>query len=254
MHESQFAGSAKKHQSRADFRFSKFFASKSVYEADINVGTSCNGFMAELAKKQLLRFPGEYHGSEAPELEAGEDARLLAAVGRGDQRSLAGLYRRRSALLYSMLVRMLGNEMEAQEVLQDTFLLIWRRAGEYHPQRSSPLAWMVMIARGRGWDRLRARARRLANQTAYANEVASLEVEINAPPPGEQDELASVCEAALHELPEEQGRALQLAFFRGWTHEEIAQATGQPLGTIKARIRRGLLALRKRLKDYHARP
>ncbi len=68
----------------------------------------------------------------------------------------------------------------------------------------------------------------------------------------ERDELATACAAALNGLPEDQGRALQLAFLRGWTHVEIAGAVGEPLGTIKARIRRGLLALRKALKDHHA--
>ncbi len=77
-------------------------------------------------------------------------------------------------------------------------------------------------------------------------------MEINGSRQTERDELAAVCAAALHNLPEAQGHALQLAFFRGWTHEEIARAVGEPLGTVKARIRRGLLALRKAFKDYHA--
>lgn len=116
-----------------------------------------------------------------------------------------------------------------------------------------PVAWMIMIARGLAVDRLRARSRRSATIAAYEQEVASLEVEVNCGArQTERDELAMACAAALHSLPEPQGRALQLAFFRGWTHEEIANAVGEPLGTIKARIRRGLLSLRKALKDYHA--
>ena len=81
--------------------------------------------------------------------------------------------------------------------------------------------------------------------------MVSLEVQINRARPSERDELAAACAAALHRLPESQAHALQLAFFRGWTHEEIAHATGEPLGTVKTRIRRGLLALRHALKDYH---
>ena len=110
-----------------------------------------------------------------------------------------------------------------------------------------------MIARGLALDRLRARSRRSASQAAYEQEVASLEVEeINGARQTERDELASACATALHSLPEPQARALQLAFIRGWTHEEIAGAVGEPLGTVKARIRRGLLSLRQALKDYHA--
>ena len=186
------------------------------------------------------------------EAEVREDARLLSAIAEGDQQALAAVYRRHGGLIYSLLVRMLVNEMEAQEVMQDTFLQIWRRAPECDPQRSSPLSWMIMIARGRALDRLRARSRRSSTHAAYEREVASLEVEFSGSRQTERDELAAACATALSHLPEPQGRALQLAFLRGWTHEEIARAMGEPLGTVKAWIRRGLLSLRKILKDYHA--
>jgi RNA polymerase sigma-70 factor (ECF subfamily) len=136
--------------------------------------------------------------------------------------------------------------------MQDTFLQIWRRAAECDPARSSPLSWMIMIARGRALDRLRARRRRSATHAAYESEIASLEVDLNGSREAERDELAVACRAALEHLPEQQGRALQLAFLRGWTHEEIARAMGEPLGTVKGWIRRGLLSWRKILKDYHA--
>ena len=184
--------------------------------------------------------------------EANEDARLLALMAQGNQNALAAFYRRRSELLYSLLVRMLGNEMEAQEIMQDSLVRIWRRAAEFDPERSSPMAWVMMITRGLALDRLRARSRRNATHAAYEREVASLEVEVNqGARQSERDELAEACATALNTLPEPQGRALQLAFLRGWSHEEIARAEGEPLGTVKARIRRGLLALRKLLKDYH---
>jgi RNA polymerase sigma-70 factor, ECF subfamily len=206
----------------------------------------------ESAEKQMLRFSGTYKPDDSQDAEAREDARLLAAIAEGDQHALAALYRRRGGLLYSLLIRMLVNEMEAQEVMQDTFVLIWRRAHEYDPGRSSPLAWMIMMARGRAIDQLRARSRRAVNHAAYEREVVSLEVEINGSRQMERDELAAACASALNALPEAQGHALQLAFLRGWTHEEIAGAAGEPLGTVKARIRRGLLSLRKILKDYDA--
>jgi RNA polymerase sigma-70 factor (ECF subfamily) len=184
-------------------------------------------------------------------LEAREDARLLARVAEGDQNGFAALYRRRGGLIYSLLIRMLVNEMEAQEVMQDAFVQIWRRAHQFDPGRSSPIAWMIMISRGLAMDRLRARSRRDVGHAAYEREIASLELEIKGTHI-EREELADVCASALNRLPDEQSHAVQLAFIRGWTHEEIAHATGEPLGTVKARIRRGLLALRKTLKDYHA--
>lgn len=207
----------------------------------------------EPAENPVLRFPGSSDPAEAQApLEVREDARLLAAMAEQEQSALAAFYRRRGPLLYSLLNRMLGNEMEAQEVMQDAFVQIWRRAAQYDPRRSSPLAWVIMIARGLAWDRLRARSRRAAHLAAFEQEVASLEVEtLTGARQSERDELAAACAAALHRLPEPQSRAVQLAFLRGWTHEEIASASGEPLGTIKARIRRGLLALRQAMKDYH---
>ncbi|HEX4263448.1 MAG TPA: sigma-70 family RNA polymerase sigma factor [Verrucomicrobiae bacterium] len=200
----------------------------------------------------MLRFAGNGSPEDSQDAEVREDARLLAGIADGDQHALASLYRRRGSLIYSLLVRMLVNEMEAQDAMQDAFVAIWRRANKYDPCRSSPLGWMVMVARGLALDRLRARSRRSVNHAAYEREVVSLEMEVNGSRPTERDELAAACASALHDLPEAQGHALQLAFLRGWTHEEIASAAGEPLGTIKARIRRGLLALRKALKDYHA--
>src|SRR3954470_18568691 len=101
----------------------------------------------------MLRFPDCGQSGGSPDAEAREDARLLAAVAREDQHALAALYRRRGALLYSLLVRMLVTEMEAQEVMQDTFVQIWRRAGEFDATRSSPIAWIIMLARGLAIDR-----------------------------------------------------------------------------------------------------
>lgn len=201
------------------------------------------------AEKQTMRF-NESRGVD--ELEVREDMRLLIAISEGDQQAFAALYRRRGGVIYSLLRRILVNPMEAEEAMQDTFLQIWRRAHQCDPERSSPLSWMVLIARSKALDRLRARSRRQASHAEYEREVASLEVEVQEVRQMERDELAAACRAALNGLPEAQARALQLAFLRGWTQREIASAMGEPLGTIKAWIRRGLLSLRKIVKDYHA--
>lgn len=143
-----------------------------------------------------------------------DDARLLAEIAGGDQAALANLYRRRSGLIYSLLARMLNNEMEAQEVMQDAFTLIWRRAGEYDPLRSSPLAWMIMLARGRGLDRLRARAPD-AGHAAYEREIMSLEIETGGARKSERDELASACALALNNLPEAARPGVATGFLPG---------------------------------------
>jgi len=207
----------------------------------------------ELTDQQMRRAQEELLRATPDDVEAREDARLLRAIAEEDQRALALLYRRRSNLIFSFLVRMLGSRTEAQEVLQDTFIRLWRRAKDFDEDRSSATAWLLMFARGLAMDKLRARSRRAATYSAYEREVSSLEFEaLTGARQLERDELAEACRAALNRLPEAQGHALQLAFFRGWTHEEIAGVQGEALGTVKARIRRGLLALRKTLKDYYA--
>jgi RNA polymerase sigma-70 factor (ECF subfamily) len=198
-----------------------------------------------------MRPPEEKSGGTQDEVEAREDARLLSAIAGGDQQALAILYRRRSDLVYSVLLRMLGNSVEAQEVLQDTFVRLWRRAKEFDADRSSATAWLLMFARGLALDKLRARSRRAAAYDAYEREVSLEKNASSAAHQLEADELSGICRDALDRLPAPQSQALQLAFFRGWTHEEIARAQGEALGTVKARIRRGLLSLRKTIKDYY---
>ena len=203
------------------------------------------------ANKQTLRFPGSGNTDVSSLSDQSEDVRLLALVAQREQSALKALYERRGAILYSLIARMLVDEMEAQECTQDVFVLIWRKAPQYDSDRSSPLGWMIMLARGRACDRLRARSRRQENHAAYQREVAALEVEFSDGEEFERDRISEECAAALNALPDTQSQALQMAFLRGWTHEEIARAAGEPLGTIKARIRRGLLALRKAMKGRH---
>ncbi len=206
----------------------------------------------EPTENDLLRQRKDLPIATPDDVEAREDACLLGAIAKEDQQALAMLYRRRSGVIYSFLVRMLGNETEAQEVLQDTFMRLWRRAKEFDANRASATAWILMLARGLALDKLRSRSRRAATHSAYEREIASLETgEQSRASQLEQEELAGACRDALNRLPELQSHALQLAFFRGWTHEEIASAQGEALGTVKARIRRGLLALRKTMKDYY---
>lgn len=201
-----------------------------------------------------IPFPGTPAAPAATERELDPlvDARLLAELAAGHSGALAELYRRRGGALLRLLERILGDPREAEEVLQDTFVQLWKRAGRYDAAKSGPLTWMMLIARGLAWDRLRQRNRREAGlerlRTAAPMEESSEE---NAFTHLAEGESARRVGRALGALPPEQRHALELAFYRDCTQEEIARTTGQPLGTIKARIRRGLLALRARLKDRH---
>jgi len=199
---------------------------------------------------------GAIGGSRAAEaLDSGEDARLIAQVADGQAGALAELYRRRGGALFRFIQRILGNEPDAEEVLQDAFVAIWRRAGRYDAAKSGPLSWMMMIARGLALDRLRQRSRRAAGverlRSSEDSGSTSADPSESAVSRIEADEKARRLDTALGGLPEAQRIAIELAFYRGCTQEEIARTTGEPLGTIKARIRRGMLALRLRLQNLH---
>jgi RNA polymerase sigma-70 factor, ECF subfamily len=178
------------------------------------------------------------------------DQEMIARIGRRDQSAFSALYDRLSGPLYSLAMKMLGDPAEAQEALQDVFLQIWSRAGTYNPEQSSVFSWTVLLTRSRVIDRLRARGRRSRvvvspEETLDAAADAST-VESAADTVEKNDEAARV-RSVLNNLPSEQREAIELAFFEHLSHHEIAARLGQPLGTVKARIRRGLLKLRQRL-------
>jgi len=181
------------------------------------------------------------------------DQKMLAQAARGDQQAFARLYDRLSGPLYSLAVKMLGDVNEAQDALQDVFVQVWRRAAYYDPAQSSVFGWAMLMARSRIIDRLRARGRRLRVVTASTddNDSTSLAIDASAvqnaaDTVGRNDEAMRV-RTILDKLPADQRQAIELAFFSELTHHEIAAQLNQPLGTVKARIRRGLLKLRERV-------
>src|SRR6266487_1621271 len=179
------------------------------------------------------------------------DCEMIERIGRGDQSAFSALYDRLSRPLYSLALRMLGDAGDAQDALQDVFLQIWSRAATYNPEQSTVFSWTVLLTRSRVIDRLRARKRRLrVVDSATGDEDADVAdastMESAADTADKNDEAARV-RSVLSNLPSEQREAIELAFFGHLTHHEIAARLGEPLGTIKARIRRGLLKLRERL-------
>ena len=192
--------------------------------------------------------------AETPTTQQMLDQEMIARIGRRDQSAFSALYDRLSGPLYSLAMKMLGDPAEAQDALQDVFLQIWSRAGTYDPEKSSVFSWAVLLTRSRAIDRLRARDRRLrvvVGSTADENKIAEATnastVESAADTANKKDEAAHV-RSLLNNLPEDQRQAIELAFFGHRTHHEIAAQLGQPLGTVKARIRRGLLKLREQFR------
>ena len=182
------------------------------------------------------------------------DQEMIARIGRSDQTAFSALYDRLSGPLYSLALKMLGDASDAQDALQEVFLQIWSRAGTYDPKKSSVFSWAVLLTRSRAIDRLRARERRLrvvvgstADAAKLADATNASTVETAADTADKNDEAAHV-RSLLNNLPLKQRQAIDLAFFGHRTHHEIAAELGQPLGTIKARIRRGLLKLREQLR------
>ncbi len=168
-----------------------------------------------------------------------EDRTVLDAVRRGDQSSLEELYRRHSPRLYALLLRMLRETADAEEVLQEAFIDAWRRAAEYSASRGSVEAWLITIARSRAIDRIRNRGARL-RLVKQSEQLATTD----APQPEPPDVHAQTrLRRALGTLPPEQRRALELAYWDGLSQSEISRETGDPLGTVKTRVRLGLQRL-----------
>lgn len=178
-------------------------------------------------------------------------ARLLHRIAAQDRQALAEFYDQTAAVLFSTAMRILGDTHEAEEVVQDVFVQIWNKAATFDAALGAPFHWALGITRNRSIDRLRARQRRSRVLEEMTQETGDQPVA--SPPQDEfalsEEELASV-RSAVKSLPQDQRQAIELAFFGGLTHVEIAGALNEPLGTVKARIRRGMLKLRESLQAY----
>jgi RNA polymerase sigma-70 factor (ECF subfamily) len=178
--------------------------------------------------------------SERREIEA-----LIKRMSAGDQSALAAFYDRFSPTLFGLALRMLKDETGSEDVLQEAFVCMWNKAATYNPELNGPFSWAVMIVRNKAIDRLRSRYRvEKIVELATAEFSHTLDFDARSAEEPFFREQRELVRAALAKLPEEQRQAINLAFFGGLTHEEIAAHLKTPAGTIKSRIRRGLLKLR----------
>jgi RNA polymerase sigma-70 factor, ECF subfamily len=175
------------------------------------------------------------------------DRLLVERLARGDAAALAELYDRHGRIVFSLAVRILSDQGEAEDLTQDVFTIAWRNAARYDPSRGAVAAWLLITARTRAIDRLRARRVRPAGATE--DDVRRLDAIPDAAPSVEwivaDRQMAGRVRDALAVLPADQRLALELAYFEGLSHSEIGERTGTPLGTIKSRIRTGLARLRE---------
>ncbi len=215
-------------------------------QTDIGNGARANNHFDRGMSEEMLGN----HYSVNPE-DTTDEVRLLARIAQRDQQALAELYDRFAKVLFSVSLRILRDETKAQEVLQEVFVQIWQRASTYNARLGKPLTWAVILTRNKAIDQLRSMQREgrlidalkeFAEQTAPPSEPVQQQVATQ--------ELVETMKQALKELPVEQRCAIELAFFRGLTQSEIANELRQPLGTVKARIRRGMLQLRSSLENH----
>ena len=157
----------------------------------------------------------------------------------GDQRALAELYDRYSPVVYAVALRVLGDTGAAEDVLQEVFLQLWKNPSAFDAARGSLGAWLAVIARNRSIDALRRRK----PETDIEDVVVSVSPDLASE--ADRSRAARKVRGVLGEMPSAQRTALEMAYFEGLSHTEIAEKTGEPLGTIKTRIRSGLMSLRK---------
>jgi RNA polymerase sigma-70 factor (ECF subfamily) len=167
------------------------------------------------------------------------DLALVTAIRSGDQGAMAALYDRYSSIVYAVALRVLQDTGGAEDVLQDIFMQLWRNPGAFDASRGNMAAWLAVITRHRSIDALRRRR----PQADIEDVVLSVEPDMASD--ADRSRAMEKVRGALQTMPSPQRSALEMAYFEGLTHAEIADKTGEPLGTIKTRIRTGLLSLRK---------
>jgi RNA polymerase sigma-70 factor (ECF subfamily) len=202
--------------------------------------------MPEDSQNPLPPQPRSYNSDAEPAnaaaAKAADDAILLGKVEQGDQRAMASLFDRYSGIVYSVALRVLKDTGQAEDVMQDIFIQIWKKPGAFVSGRGSLGAWLVVVARNRAIDALRRRRPTDSVEDVVLASSTDLAAE------AERNTLMEKVRIYMHQLPPEQRKSVEMAYFEGMSHSEIAEKTGDPLGTVKTRIRLALITLRKAMQ------
>jgi RNA polymerase sigma-70 factor, ECF subfamily len=197
-------------------------------------------------------------GSTVTEAPA-SDLDLVRRMAGGDESAAAVLYDRYGTVLYAVVYRIVGQRADAEEVVMEAFAQAWREATRFEAGRGSVAAWLTMISRSRALDQIRSRERRdrLATTAAREDEAQAPAMGAWGSDPGyqvEQSERQRRVAAALDALSPAQREAIELAYYDGLSQSEIAERLNEPLGTIKTRVRLGMMKLREALRPYYYEP
>jgi RNA polymerase sigma-70 factor, ECF subfamily len=177
--------------------------------------------------------------SSAETKGAVHDGELLSAIRSGDESAMAELYDRYSSVVYSVALRVLSDTAAAEDILQEVFMQLWRNPGRFDASRGALAPWLAVISRNRAIDMLRKRH----TETDIDDVVLSIAPDMAGA--AERSRAMEKVRTVLGAMPATQRSTLEMAYFEGLTHTEIAEKTGEPLGTVKTRIRAGLMTLRK---------
>jgi RNA polymerase sigma-70 factor, ECF subfamily len=180
-----------------------------------------------------------HEGNEVSDVAVVADESLIGRVRVKDQTAMGAIFDRYATMVYAVALRILKDPDQAEDVMQEIFLQVWNQPDRFAQGRGSLGAWLAVVARNRAIDLLRQR-----RPTEPCDEVV-LESGINLASEVERNRMMTKVRGILRDLPQEQQRSLELAFFQGLTHTEISERTGDPLGTVKTRIRSALAALRR---------
>jgi RNA polymerase sigma-70 factor (ECF subfamily) len=172
-------------------------------------------------------------------IRSGDDTALLTRMGQRDENAMEDVFRRYSGAVYSVALRVLHDTGQAEDVMQEIFLQLWRKPAAFVQGRGSLGAWLVVVARNRAIDLLRRR------KPSDSVDDVVLASPINVADEAERNTMMEKVRRIIADLPAEQRKSLELAYFEGLSHTEIASRTGDPLGTVKTRVRQALITLRK---------
>lgn len=175
-----------------------------------------------------------------------EEMELLHAIARKEHHAFHQLHQRFAGVIYSTVYKVLNDQQDTEDVVQEVLVQIWQKAHLYQSSKGRPLTWVATMARNRAIDRLRSKQRRIRLRDDFDQETESDEkvVSRDSSDAADTNERQGIVRSAVMELSKEQREAIEMAFFKGLTQSEVAEQLGEPLGTVKARIRRGIIRLK----------